>query len=547
MIKRSLLATSIAIALAQQASAAPLLPIDARGLAMGSTGVASAKLAHAPQYNPALLSTANQEDDFAIIFPQFGIVAADEEEMIDAVEALTDDEYSGSTNGDSIIDHFEELTDNLDGILISGYDKNGSSISSMQDQVANLESLINNPTTTPSELTAAASALDNSADDLTSKTTDLTTTTFDLTNEFGEISGRAIRGNLGVNGAIAIPSKTFAAAVSVSGTAYFSGRMTYTNNDNSLFNGYAGALEDYSVKTKEFTVATVALANATQALATCTAPCTAEQSAVSAAKTEAEAKQDALKEFEYKKDGRTILSSDSATGEITLNDDITSNVQIVGVGITEIGLTLSREFQIAGENISIGITPKLQTIKTFNYVATVDEEDIEAEDIRDTEQNFSDFNIDIGAAYQFGADKQWQAGIVAKNLLSKEYKAESNANVITGETTTTKISLDTQFRAGISHTTDWTVVALDIDLMENDPIAFEDPTQYASLGAELDIFDTVQLRAGYRTNLSTSDSSVASVGLGFSPFGVHLDIAAMANPSAVEKEVGVAMELGFYF
>ena len=59
MIKRALLATSIAMAFMQHASATPLLPIDSRGLAMGSTGAASAKLAHAPQYNPALLSTAN--------------------------------------------------------------------------------------------------------------------------------------------------------------------------------------------------------------------------------------------------------------------------------------------------------------------------------------------------------------------------------------------------------------------------------------------------------------------------------------------------------
>ena len=222
-------------------------------------------------------------------------------------------------------------------------------------------------------------------------------------------------------------------------------------------------------------------------------------------------------------------------------------MQIVAVGVTEIGLTFSREFEVLGENVSFGITPKLQTIKTFNYVASVDDDDIEEEDITDTEQDFSSFNLDAGAAYQFGSSNQWQVGIVAKNLISKEYETESNANTITGEVTKTKISLDTQFRGGVSHTTDWTVIAIDVDLMENDPVAFEEPTQYAAIGAELDLFDTLQLRAGYRTNLSVSDASIASIGLGLSPFGVHLDIAAMANPSDPEKEAGVAMELGFYF
>jgi len=47
--------------------------------------------------------------------------------------------------------------------------------------------------------------------------------------------------------------------------------------------------------------------------------------------------------------------------------------------------------------------------------------------------------------------------------------------------------------------------------------------------------------------MSASNSDMVSVGFGLSPFGVHLDIAAMANPSDPEKEAGVALETGFYF
>ena len=110
-----------------------------------------------------------------------------------------------------------------------------------------------------------------------------------------------------------------------------------------------------------------------------------------------------------------------------------------------------------------------------------------------------------------------------------------------------EISLKPQYRAGLAFNGDWTTVAIDVDLTENDPIAWENPTQYAAIGAEFDVFDTLQLRAGYRTNLSVSDAEVASIGFGFSPFGLHIDIAAMANPNDVEKEAGVALETGFYF
>ena len=52
-----------------------------------------------------------------------------------------------------------------------------------------------------------------------------------------------------------------------------------------------------------------------------------------------------------------------------------------------------------------------------------------------------------------------------------------------------------------------------------------------------------QLRAGYRANLSNSDRSVTSAGIGFSPFGVHVDLAVAGN----DNEVGIAAQVGFRF
>ena len=68
-MKRSLLAVAVTALSIQTAYAAPFMPMDARGLAMGNTGVASAKLAHAPAYNPSLLAQAGEKDDFALLLP----------------------------------------------------------------------------------------------------------------------------------------------------------------------------------------------------------------------------------------------------------------------------------------------------------------------------------------------------------------------------------------------------------------------------------------------------------------------------------------------
>lgn len=551
MIKRSLLAASIAVALVQQAAAAPLLPINARGLAMGSTGVASAKLAHAPQYNPALLSTANDTNDFAIIFPQLGVVVADEDKLVESFDDIANEDYAddGSGNQESIIDHFDTVLTNLDDLLSKGPN-------SVEQKIKTLEEVLNNDDATTEDLRNASLSLDTSVGSVKIQTGDLTQTTFDLTSELDRVSGSPLSGSLGANGAIAIPSKTFAAAVSVSSSAYFSGRLFFTEDDQNLLNDYAGAIDDYAGEVKDLTAATALLADLLdQAEQDCdpdpnTAQCEASSDQAEAQVIVTDNEKAELDNFNRTSGGTVIIETDNE-GNIAITEDpnLTSNVQVIAVAIAEIGLTLSKNFLIDGKNIAIGITPKLQTIKTFNYVANIEDDEIENNEIEETEQNFSGFNIDIGAAYQFGSSKQWQAGIVVKNLLSKKYKTESNAYGSTGneETTKTTISLDTQLRGGISHTTDSTVVAFDIDLMENAPLAFEEPTKYAAIGAELDLYDTLQLRIGYRKNLSVSNSAVASVGLGFSPFGIHLDIAAMANPSDPEKETGAALELGFYF
>ncbi len=543
MIKRSLLSASItlaALALVQQASAAPLLPIDARGLAMGGTGVASAKLAHAPQYNPALLSTANDEDDFAIIFPQFGIIAADEDEFIDTAQGLTEDDYK---NGESLIDYFTIVTEDLE-INLGNLEDDIASLS-IPDNVTDLKNLSGPDIASLENQTAALSA---NLDGFTANTLDLKETTFDLTSEFSNLSASGVRLNAGLNATIAIPSKSFGAAISFNNNVMASGRTIFTEEDQQLINAYAEGVDEYSNLTKEYVDATGELIKSVKAFQA--TPNAGNEQVLTANENAVSKKKEELDNYEKRANSDTVIISTDGNGNINVNEnpELTSLAHVIAIAISELGITLSHSFDIAGHDIAIGITPKLQMIKTFNYVTLLEnDEDIDEEALKETEQDFSDFNLDAGIAYQFGASKQWQVGLVAKNLLSKEYEAESNTYGPDLETQKTKISLDTQFRSGISHTTDWTVVAIDIDLMENDPIAFEAPTQYASIGAELDLYDLFQLRGGYRTNLSADDSSMVSAGIGLSPFGVHLDLTAMANPSNPEKEAGVAMELGFYF
>lgn len=72
------------------AHAVPFGSFDPRSMAMGGAGVAVASPGSAPLFNPALLSIANEDDDFAIELPIVGVRVYDPDEFADAVDEFDD-------------------------------------------------------------------------------------------------------------------------------------------------------------------------------------------------------------------------------------------------------------------------------------------------------------------------------------------------------------------------------------------------------------------------------------------------------------------------
>src|SRR5690606_30665947 len=105
--------------------------------------------------------------------------------------------------------------------------------------------------------------------------------------------------------------------------------------------------------------------------------------------------------------------------------DLSSTVQLVVAAVVDIGLSFSREFDIKGEKVAIGITPKLQKISTFHYADEVDGfDDVDEDTLKDTQQDYTRFNMDIGASYRFGGSGKWMVGVVGKNLFGGSFDYE---------------------------------------------------------------------------------------------------------------------------
>ena len=301
-----------------------------------------------------------------------------------------------------------------------------------------------------------------------------------MRDQLEQFTNRPIQGELFGGLVIGIPSKKFGASVMLNGYVVGGGLVDYTESDQAL----AQSIIDDAIATGTGADPT-ALAN------------------------------------------NTVVAG-QLNGTQNVVDNLTSGLEGRGAAIVEVGVSLSREVTIAGHDFAVGVTPKYVALETFDYRVDVNTAEFDADKGLN---EYTDFNFDLGVAKDFGND--WKVGLVAKNLLANDYTTV-RGNVI---------KIEPQLRAGVAMSNEWWSMAVDLDLVENEPVGFESKSQYLGLGAELDLYDWVQFRAGYRHNLSDSDTSLPTLGFGFSPFGVHMDLALSGNST----EIAASFQLGFRF
>ena len=422
------LAASAALLMSSSAVLAiPFGSFDTRSMAMGGAGVAVGSPDAAPLFNPALLSVAKDEDDFAMILPTVGIRVADPND------------------------------------LRSGIDTTQTALTKLDNAVTALNSA---PTSGNATIVA---------NNLRAVNTQLAT-----------LSNKPITADAGIATVIAVPSKKLGAAFFANGTVTAGGIFSYT--DSATLTSLANDAD---------LCAANQITNAVQC-----------------------------------NNVKTFKTS-----------SLTSGVHFKGVQLGEFGFALSHEFQIAEHSVAFGITPKIVKAKLFDTVVLVNDSNQSNVSTADNVADYSAFNFDLGVAKNYS--NGWRTGFVIKNVIPqtldfKRAPTPGATPVATGE----QLTLKPQARIGVSHANSWSTVALDVDLTKNDPAGFEQSTQYVALGGELNAWDWAQLRAGYRMDMVNSERSVASVGLGLSPFGVvHVDLAVAGNAN----EIGASFQMGVHF
>lgn len=228
-------------------------------------------------------------------------------------------------------------------------------------------------------------------------------------------------------------------------------------------------------------------------------------------------------------------------------DGLQSRGRILASAVAEMGVSFARAFELDnGNNLQLGISPKYVQLRTFQYTESISDFEDDEFDSDNYETDKSGFNVDLGAAYAFGEQRQWNAGVSIKNLIPMEL--DSAASRADEEERT--LELNPMVTAGIAHKGDFHVVTAEVDLTKKEAFGYEDDTQWLALGAEFDAFRYAQLRVGVRQNLASNDDNDGieedtqfTAGVGLSPFGARLDIGALVS----DADLGAAIELGAAF
>ena len=219
-------------------------------------------------------------------------------------------------------------------------------------------------------------------------------------------------------------------------------------------------------------------------------------------------------------------------------DKLSSSGHGLAALVTDYGVALAHEFDVAGHPVSVGVTPKLQKTWLYNYTASI--YNFDKSNINNSQYRSSDtgFNIDAGIATDFG--EHWTLGVTGQNLISRDI-----------DTKTVEGYRDTyQIRPLVTSGLAWNygafTLAGDVDLTQTKRFKSEESSQYAGVGAEYRVLDWLALRAGYRADMKSNDTNVFTAGLGVSPFNntVHLDLAGSVGD---DNTWGGMLQLGFNF
>ncbi|GLT19218.1 hypothetical protein GCM10007938_30000 [Vibrio zhanjiangensis] len=229
-----------------------------------------------------------------------------------------------------------------------------------------------------------------------------------------------------------------------------------------------------------------------------------------------------------------IAKSDISSAADTQTRYENSSVDVIAFGYGEFGVAIAKRVNVLGQDVSLGISPKFQTMKTYKQAITVENFDISDYDKSETKKNA--FNIDLGAVWLY---EQFRAGFAVKDLFAQELQTQNVGGVST-------YKLNTQLTVSGSYALEYFTATTDFDLTKQTRFTDQkDDTQFWRFGVEGNAMGWAQLRLGYEIDLEDTLDNSVTFGVGISPADlVSFDLAASY---AGDNQYGLSGNLAFTF
>jgi hypothetical protein len=212
------------------------------------------------------------------------------------------------------------------------------------------------------------------------------------------------------------------------------------------------------------------------------------------------------------------------------NDDYRSKFKVIGVAIADIGLSVAKPFVIADQTVLVGLTPKIQQVRTVAYTANVDNTSF---DVNKNTKTGTGFNVDVGLAKTFeaGTYENVRLGLVVRNLIPHTYKTAD---------ATQDVKLAPQVRVGAAWIGKYGTITSDLDLTANKVVGTgSDSSQIFALGGELNAWNVAKLRVGFRNDFKAKYSAITA---GVSLLGLQLSTAY-----SKDRELAALLQFGASF
>jgi len=232
----------------------------------------------------------------------------------------------------------------------------------------------------------------------------------------------------------------------------------------------------------------------------------------------------------------TVAPAFTSGGSI---DDNETSVLVKSLAYVEFPISYGHPIDL-GQYGKLGIGVSLKPIRGRVYASQlklVEDDSVDSGNITDNlDKNYTESNsitIDLGAFYKY---KNWNVGLVAKNLTSPKFDApdlkdQNGQFVLDGggnRIRSDKVTLKPQVRLGVAmDALSWLTIAADLDLTDNETVlsSLDYKSRHFGGGIEAHPLTWLKLRAGMYKNLSNDDiGPVATAGLTFGTKWVNFDL-----------------------